>query len=344
MKRWILLGVLVLGSFVLGVSQQVLVYAALDEPTLQAIAEAFTAKTGIKVVWLTGGAGELAARIRAEAARPQADVFIGGSIDIYGDLALAGLLESIEPPNAANIPAEFKDSQGRYFGWYLGVLGLVINTDLLAELGLPEPKTWDDLLGPQWKGRVVSSNPATAGAGYIFLCTQIFRFETVAPFFGFTGEQIIKEAEAAAWKWFEQFKANVAQFTAKATEPITLVAQGQAVAGMSWAHDILTWIEQGYPLKLIIPPYTGFEIGGVGVIKGAPHPQEAVAFVNFVLSKEAQTINATVGAKRYPVSPGVISPTNAPAFESVILVPYDRTWAINNRGRLLDEWERRIAR
>jgi len=344
MGKWILLGVLILGSLVLGVSQQVLVYAALDEPTLQAIAEAFTAKTGIRVVWLTGGAGELAARIRAEAARPQADVFIGGSIDIHGDLALAGLLESIDPPNAVNIPGEFKDPQGRYFGWYLGVLGLVINTELLSELGLPEPKTWDDLLAPQWKGYVVSANPATAGSGYIFLCTQIFRFEIAAPFFGFTGDQRRKEAEAAAWKWFEQFKANVSQFTAKATEPITLVAQGQAVAGMSWAHDILTWIEQGYPLKLVIPPYTGYEIGGVSVIKGAPHLQEAIAFVNFVLSKEAQTINATVGAKRYPVSLGVPSPANAPAFETVVLVPYDRAWAIANRSRLLDEWERRIAR
>lgn len=325
-----------------GLAAEVFLYAALDEPTLRTIAEEFTARTGIAVKWVLGGAGELASRIQAEAGRPQADVFIGGSIDVHGDLARAGLLASVQPTNAAYIPEEYKDPEGRYFGWYLGVLGLVINTELLKDLGLPEPKTWDDLLNPAWRGHVVSSHPATSGGAYIFLATQIFRFSEIARFFGFT--DIYQVGEQAAWRWFKEFDKNVAQYTAKATEPIVLVAQGQAVVGMSWAHDIMTWIEQGYPLKLIIPPYTGFEVGGISIIKGCPHPAEALTFLDFVLSPRAQEINATVGAKRYPVTPGVITPPGAPAFESVVLVKYDRSWAIANRGRLLDAWERQIAR
>jgi len=339
-----LVGVIVLGFLGMAAGQKVLVYAALDEPTLQAIAEAFTEKTGIEVSWVRGGAGELASRIRAEAARPQADVFIGGSIDVHGDLAKEGLLQPLDPPNAAAIPAQFKDPNGAYFGWYLGLLGLVLNTDLLAEElpDMPEPKTWDDLLAPDWEGHVVSSNPATSGGAYIFIATQIFRFEQLAPFFGFENPRAA--GEEAAWRWFDAFQKNVSQFTTKATEPITLVAQGQAIVGMSWAHDILVWVEKGYPIKLIVPPYTGFEVGGVSAIKGGPNPEGAAEFVNFVLSKQSQEINATIGAKRYPVISGVTSPPNSPAFESVVLVPYDRTWAIENRERLLDEWEERIGR
>jgi len=348
----LLLVLLLLGLFLGLVSiaassaEKVLIYAALDSPTLEAIAEEFTKSTGIGVEWVRGGAGEMAVRIRAEKSRPQADVFIGGSVDVHGDLAKDGLLAKISPENAKALAPQYKDPEGRYFGWYLGLLGLVLNTDMLKEEmeGVMPPKTWDDLLEPEWQGKVVSSSPATSGGAYIFIATQIFRFEQLAPYFGFKGDAIRKEAEKAAWDWFLDFNKNIDLYTAKATEPITLTAQGQYVVGMSWAHDILVSVEKGLPVVLIVPPYTGFEIGGVSAIEGAPHPEIAEKFVNFVLSEKSQEINATVGAKRYPTLPGVVSPPNSPDVKDVVLVKYDRAWAIENRSRLLDKWEEVIAK
>jgi len=351
MKR-LLLVLLLLGLFLGLVSiaassaEKVLIYAALDSPTLEAIAKEFTKSTGIEVEWVLGGAGEMAVRIRAEKSRPQADVFIGGSIDVHGDLAKDGLLAKISPENAEALAPQYKDPEGRYFGWYLGLLGLVLNTDMLKEemKGVMPPKTWDDLLEPEWEGKVVSSGPATSGGAYIFIATQIFRFEKLASYFGFKGDAIREEAEKAAWNWFLDFNKNVDLYTAKATEPITLTAQGEYVVGMSWAHDILVSVEKGLPVVLIVPPYTGFEIGGVSAIEGAPHPEIAEKFVNFVLSEKSQEINATVGAKRYPTLPGVVSPPNSPDIKSVVLVEYNRAWAIENRSRLLDKWEEVIAK
>lgn len=341
---------LVLGLFGIAITgfaqREVVVYAALDEPTLEALIARFERDTGIRVRLWRAGAGEVAARIRAEAAAPKGDVFIGGSVDVHGDLALAGLLAKTSPENAKLIPEAYKDPDGYWYGWYLGVLGLILNVDLFEKemRDVPYPISWDALLLPEWKGRFSTSNPVTAGGGYVFLCTQIFRFEKALVSSGVPLEKARELAEEAAFAWFQKLAKNTKVFTVRAPEPIVLTAHGETIVGMSWAHDILVYVEGGYPVRLIVPPDTGYEIGGASVIAGAPNYDAAVRFLNFVLSEEAQTINATVGAKRYPVTPGVVDPPGAPPFVSFSLVPYDRLWAIANKARLLEKWEKLIER
>jgi len=322
--------------------EEVLVYAAFDEPTLRAITDNFTASTGIKVKWVQGGAGELFTRIRAEAGRPGADVFLGGSIIYHSLLAEEGLLAIAEAPNAAAIPAKYKDSEGYWFGWYVAPWGYVINTELLAkELpGVPEPKNWEDILDPVWQGHVLSGHPATCGGGYDFIISQIFRYKRLASLFGF--EDTLAAGEKAAWSWFEAFEKNVTVFNTACPETIALVAQGQGVVGLSWANDILVWIQKGYPIKLIVPPDCPYAAGGLSMIKGGPNPGTAAEFVNFVLSPESQAINAK--AYRWPLNAEVSPPEGAPSWESFTPVMYDLKWAGTNKDRLLDEWEKRIGR
>jgi iron(III) transport system substrate-binding protein len=343
--RWLIVSLVLVGVLFTGAaahSEQVLVYAAFDEPTLRAIAEAFTAETGIDVQWVRGGGGEMATRIRAEAPNPKADVYLGGSVDLHGVLAEEGLLVPLDPPNAEAIPAQFKDPEGRWFGWYTGVWGYVINTELLAESGLATPKTWEDILDPKWQGHVMSGHPATCGGGYDFLRSQIFRFAHLAPLFGFREEEAMEVGEEVTWRWFEAFEKNVVAFNTACPETIVLVAQGQAIIGLSWANDILVWMDKGYPIDLVIPPYTAYAPGGISLIKGCKHPDAGAKFVNFVLSVESQEINAKV--YRYPLNPEVPVPEGTPSWESLTIVPYDTHWAAVNKDRLLDEWERRIGR
>jgi len=342
-----LVSLLLVGTFMSSssaIGEEVLVYAAFDEPTLRAIADNFTARTGIKVQWVRGGGGEMATRIKAEAGRPRADVFLGGSTDLHSFLAEEGLLTPLDPPNAAAIPAQFKDSKGRWFGWYTGVWGYVVNTELLAEElpGVPEPKTWEDILDPVWRGHVLSGHPATCGGGYDFLRSQIFRFAKLAPLFGFKDEDAMAVGEEAAWRWFEAFEKNVSVFNTACPETIALVAQGQGVIGLSWVNDILVWKGKGYPIDVIIPPYAPYAAGGISLIKGCSHPDAGAQFVNHVLSAESQEINAKV--YRYPLNPAVPVPEGTPAWGSLTVVPYDGYWAATNKSRLLEEWDKRIGR
>ncbi len=299
-------------------------YAALDEQTLNALVKAFKDKTGIAVEYVPLAAGQITARVRAEKDAPQADVFIGGSVETHDPLGREGLLLQYRSPEAKNIPSRYLDPDGYWNGWYLGILGIVLNTERfnreLAPKGAKKPVTWDDLLDPVWRGQIVSSNPATAGAGYIFLVTQIFRV-----------------GEDRAWQYLGALHKNVIRYTPTATEPISLVAAGQAIAGIAWAHDILASKKRGNPVELIVPLDTGFEIGSVSIIKGGANPDGARAFVDFVLSKEAGQINVENGL-RLSVRADVSPPPGGVMVENVRLVQYYRRWAMQNRGRLLREW------
>jgi iron(III) transport system substrate-binding protein len=139
----------------------------------------FKADTGIEVQYLLFGAGDAAARVEAEKANPQADVMIGGSTEYYGNLENDGCLSKYTSPNSKGLDAKFVDSKGYWQGWYMGVLGIVYNTDLFtknfASKGLNPPASWDDLLNDNYKKQIVNSNPATAGGGYIFAADQLFR-------------------------------------------------------------------------------------------------------------------------------------------------------------------------
>ena len=65
----------------------------------------------------------------------------------------------------------------KWWEWYTGIFGFISNNDRLSkELGNKKPATWDDLLDPAWKGKLVFPDPVKTGGGYIFMATQIFRF------------------------------------------------------------------------------------------------------------------------------------------------------------------------
>jgi ABC-type thiamine transport system substrate-binding protein len=87
---WILL---VGGIGVAGAQGKIVIYAAEDEKTTNALTTAFTEETkvGTEVIRVPA-AGTLAARIRAEKAAPRADIFIGGSVEFHEPLASEGLV------------------------------------------------------------------------------------------------------------------------------------------------------------------------------------------------------------------------------------------------------------
>src|ERR1700674_804839 len=111
------------------VSGKLSVYSALNESTNNAFVDAFK-KTypGISQVDVLplAAAGELQTRITTEKASPKADIFIGGSAEFHDPLGKQGLLEAYKSPNATDVDPRFKDADGMWTGWYIGVFGLAI--------------------------------------------------------------------------------------------------------------------------------------------------------------------------------------------------------------------------
>jgi iron(III) transport system substrate-binding protein len=322
----------------LGVSHaqpaRIVVYSALPDLETTMVHRQFTQRTGIQVEALSvAAAGTLAARIRAEKDRPRADIYVGGSADFHAPLASEGLLLAYKSPAAveAKVNPAYLDPNGFWHGWYLGALAIIINTDRwdreMAPRRVAKPATWDDLLKPEFRGHFIMPSPITTGGGYIFVAAQIFRL-----------------GEDRAWAWLQQLNANASQYTPTAPGTITLLARGEGIVGMQWAHEgIGARLASMQPLETIVPPDTAFEIGAVSIIKGGPNPAGARAYVDFLMSRTPQVINASYGF-RYPVRADVPVPMGATAFDQLKFVKYDRAWAIENMTRLRERWQRDIRR
>jgi iron(III) transport system substrate-binding protein len=307
------------------------VYSALNESTNNAFVDAFKKATpGVEVEILPlAAAGELQTRITTEKAAPKADIFIGGSSEFHDPLGKQGLLEAYKSPNATDINPLFKDADGMWTGWYIGIFGLAVNKDRWAKemAGKPLPGTWDDLLTEDLKGKLDFPDPVKTGGGYIFLATQVFRFD---------------KDEAKAMDYMKKLHANIGQYVGTSPQGIELVGQGQFVMGPNWGHDILTASQKGQPLEFKAPADTANEIGAVSIVKGGPNTAAAKAFVDWVLTKEAGELNVKL-SNRLSVRKDVPPAAGAPTLDSVKLVNYDRDWATQNKDRLIKAWQQAVG-
>jgi len=306
------------------------VYSALNESTNNQFVAAFKAAVpGIDVALLPlAAAGELQTRIRAEKASPKADIFIGGDSSFHDGLGKEGLLEAYESPNASAVAAQSKDPNKNWTGFYFGIFGIVLNDAVFTRKNLgAKPTSWDDLLDPKYKGQLTLGSPITTGGGYIFIATQVFRFN---------------KDETKAMDYMKKLHANIGSYNSQSPAAILSVSQGEFAAAPNWAHDILTERKKNPQVELVVPKGTGYEIGAVSIIKGTKNLPAAKAFVDWVLTKPAGELNVQL-SNRVSVRTDVPPAPGAPTLTSVELVNYDRDWAAANKDRLLKLWQSTVG-
>ena len=112
---------------------------------------------------------------------------------------------------------------------------------------------------------------------------------------------------------------------------------------MAWAHDIANNRRQGYPIEVIVPNDTAFEIGAVSIIKNdkSGNLENAKKLVDWLLTKDAGELN-TKDSLRYSARNDVTAPEGMPKLNMVKLVKYDRAWAAAHKDELLKKWQDQI--
>lgn len=121
-------------------------------------------KTGITVPPDNKNSGQSLAQLVAEKASPVADVtYLGVTFAIQAQKE--GVVTPYKPANWADIPDGLKDPQGNWFTIHSGTLGFMVNVDALK--GKAVPKSWADLLKPEYKGLIGYLDPASAFVGYV---------------------------------------------------------------------------------------------------------------------------------------------------------------------------------
>lgn len=205
MKRFIALALILGAALSFAAAQNsVSAYTTLEEPLAKALFEAFEAETGIKVNFVRLSGGEAVARMEAEKANPQASIWVGGVGLDHITAKGKGLTTPYKSRFASKTAAEFKDKDGYWIGLYVGPLTFVTNMQRAKELGIQPPKSWADLLKPEYKGLIRVANPNTSGTAYNVITTLRY---------------IYKGDEAKVYDYLKKLDANIDQYTRSGSAP-----------------------------------------------------------------------------------------------------------------------------
>ena len=121
-------------------------------------------RTGVTVPPDNKNSGQSLAQLVAEKASPVADItYLGVTFGIQAKKE--GVVQAYKPAHWADIPDGLKDPEGYWFSIHSGTLGFMVNVDALK--GKPVPRSWADLLKPDYKGLVGYLDPASAFVGYV---------------------------------------------------------------------------------------------------------------------------------------------------------------------------------
>jgi iron(III) transport system substrate-binding protein len=291
-------------------------------------AEFEKANPDITVNFVRMSSGESLTRLRNEKDNPQFDIWWGGPIDSFVAAKQEDLLEPYDSPNMANLidPDLTKDVDNTWAGIYIGSLGFATNKNWLAEHpGVEPPKSWDDLLKPEFAGQVMVAHPSSSGTSYTALCTIL---------------QL--KGEEAGWEFMKDYAGQVLQFTKSGAAPGKFVGQGEAAVGIVFSHDIVAEIENGAPLELTFPEEgTGYEIGGMGIIKGAKHLDAAQKWFDWALLPETQELGPKYASYQAPTVTG--AEASRPELLEVKLIDYDFDYCGSNKKAFVDKFTNEIA-
>lgn len=203
---------------------------------------------------------------------------------MYGSVAeKKGVVPPYLPPNADKLPAGYKAQSGGWVSTFIGVPAFVVNTDVVKNV----PKTWKDLLNPEYKGMVSSCNVVGGGG------------EELAIFLAWAyangGDELNLDAAV-------EFAKQMNQQSAQADADVPNLEKGEVPIQMLYDFNCISEAsqvkEKGVNATVVIPPVTIYGPLGLMINKyNLAKMDVAKLFINFVLSDDGQTTFAKFGAR-----------------------------------------------
>lgn len=307
-------------------------YTALEEDEIKeymAAAKKDLPDVDVKVLRLS--TGDLGARILAEAANPQHDVIWGWAVTNMMDPRITALLEAYAPKGGDKLAKNDKAADNKWFASTGYMAAFCVNTEVLKAKKLPMPTSWKDLTNPVYKGEVVMPNPISSGTGYLQIAALLQ-----------------SHGNDEGWKLLKSIDGNVAQYIKSGSRPCKLARAGEFAIGTSLAFAAMKSVEEGYPVKMVIPTDgAGYELEASGLMAASKNKADAKRFLDWTLSPNAAALytkyKEIVTISGVPQSKAAVA-AGLPADLSKVLYPMDFTKSAKERDAILASWQKSIGR
>jgi ABC-type Fe3+ transport system substrate-binding protein len=250
------------------------------------VVEAFERKYGIHVDYVRANTGEIELRVLNEGAagKLQADV-IDGTASATA-LEKAGFLLKWVPDAASHLGKQYVDANGYWTATNLYVMTPGYNTNLVPKG--TEPRTYEDLLDPKWKGKIAWSSPSTTyqAADFIGLILADMGEEKGRAYLRQLARQDIAEVDGSARQVLDQ-----------------VIAGEYPLALMIFNHHTIISAALGAPSAWIPMRPALATLSVMSVTHGGPHPAAGKLLVDYLTSPEGQRLFRDAGY--IPVDPDV---------------------------------------
>ncbi|GHU80288.1 iron(III)-binding protein [Clostridia bacterium] len=289
---------------------------------LLSIIPLFEAKTGIKVTVESMGSGDAMKRISSEAANPTFDLMYGGSLANYA--ANKDLFQDYLSPEDPNLMPEYQNKLGYCTNYTIDGSVLLVNTDLLAELGI-EINGYADLLQPELKDKIVSADPSASSSAFCQLTNMLLAMG------GYESDE--------AWDYVENLFRNInGKVVSSSSAVYKGVYNGEYVVGLTYEDPCVTFLKDGATNIKIVYPTEGtvFLPAQIGIVKNATNLDSARAFIDFMLSEEAQVFLAQNTTSR-PIRPVDAGNEWMTPLSDINLIFEDSEYVTNHTNELKDK-------
>ena len=254
-------------------AEKLMVYTSMKETLIGKLRDAFTKKyPDISFDYYSAGAGKLMAKIAAErqSGKMTVDVLWHSEVPDFYQLKKEGKFEKYISPEAKYVKSPVKDPEGYFTPARLGTLGIAYNT---KKVTLP-PKSWQDLLDPRFKKGFGIANPALSGTSFVSIAMIVNNL---------------------GWDYIQRLKANDSIVGQGSGQVVDDTASGDLKASLGVDYIVTDKMDKGANIGFFFPKEMLVIPSPVAIIKGTPNLAAARKFVDFLLSKEGQTIIAASG-------------------------------------------------
>ena len=244
----------------------VVIYTSMEENRNQALKEMIAKDLpdiDVDIQYLA--TGNSAAKIKNEGTSVEADIILDLETSYMTEIEdyLADLSNFDD-----SIYLDGVNKSNKYYTWTKYTMNLIIDKKYFKEHNLAIPKTYSDLLKPEYKNLIAMPDPKTSGTGYGFYLNVV---------------NIMGEKEAL--KYFTSLKENLRELTTSGSGPTNLLKQGEIAIAMGMTSQGVADINEGYDFEIVeLSTGSPYNTTSFGIIKGRENNEAVIKVFNYLMN------------------------------------------------------------
>ncbi len=213
--------------------------------------------------------GKAAAKIYAEGEKSEVDIVVALETSYLDKISknLENISGMSQIPYIKGLEAE--NNRNLWVTWERQAGAIVVNRKILDKYGLEAPKTYEDLLKPEYKGLVAMPDPKSSGTGFFFFKSWVNTM-----------------GEEGALQYVDKLYGNLKQFTESGSGPIKLLKQGEIAVGLALTFQAVNEIGNGQPFEIILPESgSPYSLTGTAALKGHMEKPGVSEVFDFIINE-----------------------------------------------------------